>query len=202
MLIQYNDKSGVWDLVYRMKTQKGTFYYDPTKENIFESITVDGSRQIKQILVVKLMSPWFVDNKGQPRKLPKDKEIFFREFLPRTMRLKGKVEKLDDDNVIFTDDSILYKENDNRMVVINFQDIKGSRFYYNTREFDLNRAFWVDGPERLKEMFKVMLKAPKFLANDRELHFTNIERKLFFNEYIPRVFGTPSKTGTIEIVEI
>jgi hypothetical protein len=60
----------------------------------------------------------------------------------------------------------------------------------------------VDGPERLKEMFRVMLNAPKFVGNDRELHFTNIERKLFFNEYIPRVFGTPSKTGTIEMVEI
>ena len=87
-------------------------------------------------------------------------------------------------------------------IIFNFQDINGCRFYYNTREYDLKWAFWVDGPERLKEMFRVMLKAPKFLANDRELHFTNIERKLFFNEYIPRVFGSPSKTGTIEMVEI
>ncbi|KUK76698.1 MAG: hypothetical protein XD93_0763, partial [candidate division WS6 bacterium 34_10] len=75
-------------------------------------------------------------------------------------------------------------------------------FYYNTREYDLKWAFWVDGPERLKEMFRVMLKAPKFEGNDGEVYVTNIERKLFFNEYIPRVFGSPSKIGTIEMVEI
>jgi len=109
------------------------------------------------------------------------------------LRSEWNVEELDDDNVIFTDDSVLYEKTDNRMAVINFQDINGCRFYYNTREYDLKWA---------KKMFRVMIKAPKFLANDRELHFTNIERKLFFNEYIPRVFGSPSKIGTIEMVEI
>ncbi len=133
------------------------------------------------------------------RKLPEDREIFFREYIPRVLKLDGKVETLGDDRIVCTDDSILYK---NRNSVIYFLDIKGSRFYYNTREPDLNKAFWVAGSESLKEMFRIMLKAPKFMGKDRELHITNNERKLFFKEYMPRVFGTPSKTGTIEMVEI
>jgi len=138
---------------------------------------------MKRSLIAKLMTPNFIDNKGQRRLLPKDKDVFFFEFIPRSMQLRSEwnVEELDDDNLIFTDDSVLYKKSDNRMAVINFQDINGCRFYYNTREYDLKWAF---------------------VGNDRELHFTNIERKLFFDEYIPRVFGSPSKTGTIEMVEI
>jgi len=204
MLIHYNDRIGGCGMIYRVKTRKGIFYFNPKEENVFKAIRVDGSRQMKRSLITKLMTPNFIDNKGQRRLLPKNKDVFFFEFIPRSMQLRSEwnVEELDDDNVIFTDDSVLYEKTDNRMAVINFQDINGCRFYYNTREYDLKWAFWVDGPERLKEMFRVMLKAPKFLANDRELHFTNIERKLFFNEYIPRVFGSPSKTGTIEMVEI
>jgi hypothetical protein len=82
--------------MYRMKTERGTFYYDPNEENIFKAITVDAPRPMKRILTTMLMTPNFIDNKGQRRLLPKDKEIFFLEYIPRALKLKGKVEKVED----------------------------------------------------------------------------------------------------------
>lgn len=183
-------------MIYYIKSNRGIFVYDSSKENLFESIyVITGNRRLRGILNTMLRaSPFFIDNNKKQRKLPEDREIFFREYIPRVLKLEGKV--------IHTDDSIIYKKDDNKHSMIYFQEINGNRFYFNKREPDLKGAFWVDGPEILKEMFRIMLKAPKFLANDKELHITNNERKLFFNDYIPRVFGTPSKKGILEMVEI
>lgn len=89
--------------------------------------------------------------------------------------------------------------------MIYVQNIDGNKFFYDSEESNLQLAIWVDGPEGLKRMVEVMLKAPKFLGSDRKLHSTDKEREMFFLDYIPRVFGQTTgevkKYKSIEEVE-
>lgn len=78
--------------MYEMKTNMGIFRYDPKEEDLFKSITVETNRPaVKRALDVMLRGKGFIDNKGERRYLPKDKEIFFIEFIPRALKIKGAI---------------------------------------------------------------------------------------------------------------
>lgn len=88
----------------------GIFVYDSSKKNLFESIyVITDNRRLKRALKVMMRTPGFIDNNKTPRKLPDDREIFFREYIPRVLKLKEGVEELEMDEEFVIDDSLLYR---------------------------------------------------------------------------------------------
>lgn len=81
--------------MYEMKTNMGIFRYDPKEEDLFRAITVETNRPaVKRALDAMLRTKGFIDNKGEKRYLPEDKEIFFIEFIPRALNFKGDIRKV------------------------------------------------------------------------------------------------------------
>lgn len=99
--------------MYQYKSKYGIFVFDPEKETIFESIyIISKSPRNKYRLKSMLRQPFFIDNKKNKCKLPKDRLKFFTDFIPRVLGIinpefekvdkNGNIKKVDISEIIDT----------------------------------------------------------------------------------------------------
>lgn len=84
------------------------------------------------------------------------------------------------------------------IMTVYYYNIKHNRFYFDSDEPVKELAIWVDGSQGMKDMLETMLRGPVFMGRDRVQHYTDIERELFFREYIQRVFGRGTEVKCVD----